>query len=58
MKTFPRIFRSKIQIDTIKPGTFWILDDEYVMPISVSSNLLVYYETHEHWFDEIIIPSE
>jgi hypothetical protein len=53
MIKLPRYFINKIQIDTIEPGTRWVLNDKYIKPLDESSILLVYFETHEYWFTEV-----
>ena len=58
MKTNPKYFRNKFDMDDIKTGTLWILNGKYVQPVDEKYNLMVYYESHEHWFSEVENPVE
>ena len=54
MNAKKRYFRNRITIDILPVGSLWIMEDEYIMLAEGKKDLAVYYETHEHWFEEIV----
>jgi len=60
MKTTPKYFRNKINMDLegIAIGTLWKLEGKCVMPVDEEIKLKVYYESHEHWYEEVENPVE
>ena len=60
MKNALKYFRNKVNmgIEGIAVSTLWILEDKYVRPIDKKHNLLVYYKSHEYWYDEVENPVE